>query len=77
MTFLDLMEKEIRLAGRALTIGEAFKAAEEDGTIHELTNMGKTPHNTMNAQLHKDMKRGDRARFIQVSSKPAKFDVKK
>ena len=30
MTFLDLMEKEIRLAGRALTIGEAFKAAEED-----------------------------------------------
>lgn len=43
MTFLEMMEKEIRLAGRPLTVGEAFKAAEEDGTINELPNVGKTP----------------------------------
>lgn len=77
MTFLEMMEKEIRLAGHPLTVGEAFAAAEKDGTINELPNIGKTPHNTMNAQLHKDMKRGQKARFVQVSTKPAKFDIKK
>ena len=77
MTFLELMEIEIRRAGHPLTVGEAFMAAEKDGSINELPKTGKTPHNTMNAQLHKDMKRGEKARFIQVSTKPAKFDIKR
>ncbi len=77
MTLLDLMEKEIRLAGKALTIREALRLAEEDGTLAEMKKIGKTPQNTISALLHKDIKRGESARFIQVSNKPAIFDLKK
>ena len=77
MTFLDLMEAEIRRAGKPLTIAEALTSASKNGTINELSHVGKTPKNTMNSALHKDMAKGDKARFIQVSDKPAVFDLKK
>ena len=77
MTLLELMEKEILLANRPLTIKEALDAAGKDGTIDEMGKMGKTPQNTINALLHKDIARGKDARFIQVTSKPATFDVVK
>lgn len=76
MTLLDLMEKEIKSAGKALTIREVLKLAEEDGTLAKMEKIGKTPQNTINALLHKDIKRGENARFIQVSSKPAIFDIR-
>ncbi len=77
MTFLDLMEIEIRRAGKPLTIKEALSSASRYGTINELSHIGKTPQNTLNSALHKDMAKGDKARFIQVSVKPAVFDIKK
>ena len=77
MTFLELMEKEILSSGKALTIREALDLAEKDGTLKQIPTIGKTPQNTINSLLHKDIKHGDRARFVQVSSKPAKFDLKK
>ena len=77
MTFLDLMEIEIRRAGKPLTIKEALSLATKDGTINELSHIGKTPQNTMNSALHKDMAKGDKSRFIQLSDKPAVFDIKK
>ena len=77
MKYLDMMEKEIRTAGRALTIQEALKLAEKDGTLTEMQKIGKTPQNTINSLLHRDIDRGSRARFIQVSDRPAKFDLRK
>lgn len=77
MTLLDLVEKEIMRAGKPLTIREALKLAEEDGTLLMMETIGKTPQNTINSLLHKDIKRGENARFIQVLSKPAKFDLKR
>ena len=77
MTFLEMMEKEIKAAGRALTTREALDLAEKDGSLAQIPKIGKTPQNTINSLLHKDIKHGDAARFIQVSSKPAKFDVKR
>ncbi len=76
MTLLDLMEKEIKSTGKPLTIREALKLAEEDGTLSLMEKIGKTPQNTINSLLHKDIKRGENARFIQISNKPAKFDLK-
>lgn len=76
MTFLDLMEAEIRRAGKPLTIKEALEAAYVSGTINQLAHIGKTPQNTLNSALHKDMAKGKSARFIQVSEKPAVFDIK-
>ncbi len=77
MTFLDLMEEEIKRAGRPLTIKEALCFATKSGTINELPHIGKTPQNTMNSALHKDIVKGAKARFVQVSEKPATFDIKK
>lgn len=77
MTFLEMMKKEILLSGKALTIREALDLAEKDGTLNQIPKIGKTPQNTLNSLLHKDIKRGEKARFIQVSSIPAKFDIKK
>lgn len=76
MTFLELMETEIRRAGKPITIKEALTSAEKHGTIKELLHIGKTPQNTLNAALHKDIAKGSKARFIQVSDKPALFDVR-
>lgn len=77
MTFLDLMENEIRRAGRPLTIKEALSMASDNGTIKELSHIGKTPQNTMNSALHKDIAKGEKARFVQISDKPAVFDIRK
>lgn len=77
MTLLELMEKEIVLANKPLTIREALDAASRDGTIDKFDKIGKTPQNTLNALLHKDIARGENARFVQVTSKPATFDVAK
>lgn len=77
MTFLDLMEIEISRAGKPLTIREALTFAELDGNIKELPHIGKTPQKTMNSALHKDILKGNKARFKQISDKPATFDIKR
>ena len=76
MTFLEMMEKEIISAGKLLTIKEALNLAEQDGTLSQIPKVGKTPQNTINSLLHKNIKSGDKARFIQVSLKPTKFYLK-
>lgn len=76
MKYLDLMEKEIRNAGRAITIREALTMAEQDGTIGQLESVGKTPEKTINSLLHKDIEKGDRARFVQESQRPATFNMR-
>ena len=76
MKYLDLMETEILAAGRAITIGEALAMAKEDGTLSKLDSIGKTPQKTINSLLHKDMLKGDKARFKQIGKKPATFDLK-
>lgn len=72
-----MMEKEILSAGKPLTIREALDMVESDGTLILILQVGKTPQKTINSILHKNIKGGDKARFIQVSLKPAKFDIKK
>ena len=76
MTLLDLFAKEIEKAGKSLTIHEALNMVEEDGSFSTIEKVGKTPQNTINALLHKDIKRAA-PRFIQVSNKSAKFDIKR
>ena len=51
--------------------------ASDNGTIKELSHIGKTPQNTMNSALHKDIAKGEKARFVQISDKPAVFDIRK
>lgn len=71
---LDLMSIEIKKAGKPLTIREALTSAEKDGIINELEKLGKTPQNSINALLHKDMAKSEPT-FTQVSARPARFDL--
>lgn len=43
MTFLEMMEKEILLAGKLLTIKESFNLIEQDSTFSQILKIGKTP----------------------------------
>lgn len=74
-TYLDLIEEVLKEKGEPMTIGQIWKYANEKGICNNLASIGKTPEKTMNAQLHKNILRGEKARFKQVSKKPALFDL--
>lgn len=65
--YLDLMEYEIRKAGRAIIIAKALQEAEMDGVLSQIESFGKTPQKTINSLLHRDMKKGENSRFVQKS----------
>ena len=77
MTYLELVDKELTIAGKPLTINEILTNAEKDGTLSQIPTIGKTPQKTINALLHRDIAKGSDARFVQTSTRPAKFDLNK
>lgn len=60
MTFLEMIEKEILSAGKLLTIKESFNLVEQDSTFSQILKIGKTPQNTINSRLHKNIKSGNK-----------------
>lgn len=74
-TYLDLIEEVLIENGVPMTISQIWEYANEKGLSKKLSSVGKTPKKTMNAQLHKNMLRGDNARFKQISTKPALFNL--
>lgn len=60
MTFLEMIEKEILSAGKLLTIKESFNLVEQDSTFSQILKIGKTPQNTINLRLHKNIKSGNK-----------------
>lgn len=74
-TYLDLIEEVLVENGKPMTISHIWEYANEKGLSKKLSSIGKTPKKTMNAMLHKDMLRGDNAKFKQISNKPALFDL--
>lgn len=41
MTFLEIIEKEILSASKPLTIKEALNLVEQDGTLSQISKIGK------------------------------------
>lgn len=60
MTFLEMMEKEILSAGNFFTTKESFNLIEQDSTFSQILKIEKTPQNTINSRLHKNIKSGDK-----------------
>lgn len=75
-TYLALVEEVLKETKKSMTIREILNFAEKKGFMEKLKSVGKTPEKTINANIHKDIARGERARFKQVSKKPALFDLK-
>ena len=63
LTFLQLAEKVIREESKPLTANEIWKIAESKDYINLLNSSGKTPWDTLNAQLYVNVKNKDQSKF--------------
>lgn len=59
-----------------MTIRVILDFAEKKDFMEKMKSVGRTPEKTINANIHKNIARGERTRFKQVSKKPALFDLK-
>jgi uncharacterized protein len=75
MYFLELAEKIIREENKPLTYMEIWNMAEEKNYTNLLSTKGKTPNQTMGAQLYMNVKKED-SRFIVASTRPTRFFLK-
>lgn len=76
MKFLELAKKVLKDESHALTYKEIWKIAERKNYIKDLTGKGKTPWNSMAAQLYMSVKENKNSEFKKVSDRPAKFCLK-
>ena len=63
ITFLQLAEKVISEEGRPMTANEVWKLAEIKNYIELLNSSGKTPWDTLNAQLYGSVKDKKKSKF--------------
>ncbi len=74
MTFLELAKEVLRYCGYPMGYKEIWEKACELGLDKKLGSNGKTPHDTLSAQLYINIRdRGDNSDFILASRKPTTF----
>lgn len=76
MKFLELAKKVLKDESNALTYKEIWEVAERKNYTRELESKGKTPWNSMGAQLFVDVRDNKNSEFKKVSIRPAKFCLK-
>ncbi len=72
-SFLDLAYDVLKQASQPLTFQQVWEAAAERGFEKKLGSTGKTPWNTLGAQLYVDVRDNDASKFVKVGSRPARF----
>lgn len=75
--FLDLIEDVLRIEKRDMTLTEIWECAVKSGLNKKLGSAGKTPVNTMNSCIRRNIASGRNVRFVQTSERPAKYNLKK
>lgn len=73
--FLDLIEEVLREEKRDMSLPEIWEYAEKAGLDQKLESTGKTPINTMNSCIRRNIASGKNARFVQASERPAKYNL--
>lgn len=71
-SFKDLAEEVLKAASVPMTPKEIWAEAERQGLTAKLTSCGKTPWQTLGAQLYRDVKKGS-SRFISHGGQPKRF----
>ena len=74
-TYLDLIYEVLQEQKEPMSIADIWKCACEKKYDEKLSSVGKTPLNTMNALIHKNIENEKSSKFKQVSKKPALFDL--
>ncbi|HRN49048.1 MAG TPA: winged helix-turn-helix domain-containing protein, partial [Niabella sp.] len=76
MTFLELAEQVLKDENRPLTANEIWTLATEKGYDKLLNSEGKTPWQTLYAQIYVNAKDNPKSLFAQTNSRPKKFYLK-
>lgn len=76
MTFIELAEQVLKEEKIPLTSNEIWDLAIIKGYDKQLNSKGKTPRDTLSAQLYVNSKENPKTSFAQTDSRPKKFYLK-
>ena len=72
-SFLDLAIDVLKKAPKPLSYQEMWHMGEELGLAAKINSKGKTPWQTLGAQLYVDVRDNGASKFIKVGKRPARF----
>jgi hypothetical protein len=75
-SFLDLAYDVLKVATQPLTYQEIWQAGKEQGLTEKIKTSGKTPWQSLGAQLYVEVRDNDDSRFMKVGKRPARFFLK-
>lgn len=75
-TFLDYAVEVLRKAEKPLTYQEVWQTGQDMGLASKLGTTGRTPWNSLGAQLYVDVRDNELSKFIKVGKRPARFFLK-
>ncbi|HHE32890.1 MAG TPA: hypothetical protein ENL07_09800 [Chlorobaculum parvum] len=75
-SFLDLAYDVLKVATQPLTYQEVWQAGKEDGLTDKIKTSGKTPWQSLGAQLYVEVRDNEDSRFMKVGKRPARFFLK-
>lgn len=75
-SYLDLASEVLKTAKQPLTYQDIWETGKESGLSAQIKTSGKTPWQTLGAQLYVDVRDNPESKFIKVGKRPAKFFLK-
>ncbi len=75
-SFLDLAYDVLKESPKPLTYQEVWQLGKDRGLTGKIKTSGKTPWQSMGAQLYVEVRDNEASRFIKVGKKPARFFLK-
>ncbi|MFH0965221.1 MAG: HTH domain-containing protein [Planctomycetota bacterium] len=72
-SFLDLAYDVLKESSRPLTYQEVWEVGKERGLADKINTMGKTPWQSLGAQLYVEVRDNEDSKFIKVGQRPARF----
>ncbi|NUN97693.1 MAG: hypothetical protein HUU16_16135, partial [Candidatus Omnitrophica bacterium] len=75
-SFLDLAYDVLKATDRPLTYQEVWEIGKEMGLADKIRTSGKTPWQSLGAQLYVDVRDNEHSRISKAGSRPARFVLK-
>jgi len=75
-SFLDLAFDVLKTASSPLTYQEVWQIGKEKGLTDKIKTTGKTPWQSLGAQLYVEVRDNEDSRFVKVGKRPARFFLK-
>lgn len=75
-SFLDLAEEVLKSTTVPLSYQQCWKEGQVKGLNKKVKTKGKTPWQTMGAQLYVDVRDNPNSRFVNVGKRPTRFFLK-